>query len=191
MSQNGAIRSNFAVVAAGAWAIVPAAWGISTLLESDGGGDSFTVLGVLGWAALIAAGASMLLAVLRAEVTPGRTRLFQTGLVFHGLGLLTSAVMFWAVPVWAGLYSIAMVLYAIAAPQARSAALVIAGAMAAGVASLVVLTALEVGTPDPIYGDYPIAWTSAFSVAAIGGAIGNFLLWKQGVSSEPATPAMV
>jgi len=174
---------NLALMAAAAWIVVPIAWWLAALLESDESGTGITPFYVLGWAALIGAGVLMLLAMLRVGAAPGRTRLFQVGIITHSLGILTSVVFFWAVPLWAGLYSIAMVFYAVAAPEVKRATLVIAGAMAAGVASLVVLTALQVGTPDT-YGDYPIAWITSYVVAAFGGGVGSFLLAKDTATAQ-------
>ncbi len=184
MSQTRALQTNFAHLAAVAWIVVPIAWGLSTLLYEDGGGDGFTVLGVLGWAALVAAGVLTMLVMLKVEVIPSRARFRTPGIVALGLGILVTIPMFWAVPVWAGLFAVAMILFAISTRRERGATLVIAGAMIVGVASLFVLTALEVGTPDPTYGDYPIAWTTSFTVAAVGAAIGNILLAR---SQAPST----
>ena len=135
-------------------------------------------------AALIAAGVLTLLAILRIGPRENRGRMIQAGIVIHALGLLVSAVMFWLVPLWAALYSVAMVLFALGAAQVRKAALVIAGTMAAGVLSIVVLTALQVGTPDPTYGDYPVAWVTSYYIAAMGAALGTVVLSRQEVYSK-------
>jgi hypothetical protein len=182
MSENRVLQPNLAFAAAGAWLVVMLAWGLSNLFGSWDG-DGFSVLGVLGWAALIAAGVLMLLTMLKVDAMPHRTWLYRAGIVALGLGTLVSIPMFWAVPVWSSLYAIAMVLFSISTRRERIGSMVIAAGMAAGVLSLVVLTALEVGTPDPTYGDYPIAWATAFSVAAAGGAVGSFLL---GRAEEPS-----
>lgn len=173
-------RFEFATAAAVAWVIVPAAWGLSTLLEDDGGGDSLSFLGVLGWVALGSAGLLMLLAIRGFEPPPSRRRLFQIGSVIHALGVVAAFIVFWAVPLWAAIYAIAMALFALSMRSVRSAAIVTAVAMVAGIVSLTLLTALEVGTPDPQYGDYPIAWTTAYTVAAVGGALGSVMLRRVG-----------
>ncbi|NND01869.1 MAG: hypothetical protein HKN91_03705 [Acidimicrobiia bacterium] len=193
MSETSVSQSNFANLAAVAWTVVPSAWGLSTLLYDDGGGDGFTFLGVLGWAALVAAGVFTMLAMLKVNALPGREGFRKAGLIALGLGILVTVPMFWAVPVWAGLYAVAMILFAVATPRVRTATLVIAGAMVLGVASLFILTALKVGTPDPTYGDYPVAWTTAFTVAAAGAAIGNVLIarsrapWTRSVGGRAAS----
>jgi len=178
MSERPVLQTNLTGFAAVAWIVVPIAWGISTLLEDDGGGDTFSVLGVLGWAALVAAGVLTMLVMLKVDAIPTRVRFYRGGIVALGLGILVTIPMFWAVPVWAGLYAVAMILFAISTLRERGATLLIAAAMVAGIASLFVLTALKVGTPDPMYGDYPIAWFTSFSIAAVGGAIGNVLLGR-------------
>jgi hypothetical protein len=171
-------RFEFALAASISWVAVPVAWGIATLLAEDGAGDSLSVLGVTGWVALGTAGLLMLLAIRGFEPSPRRRRVFQAGIAVHALGVLAAVVVFWAVPFWAALYAVAMVLYAISMRGIRRAALVTALAMVTGIAALVVLTALEVGTPDPVYGDYPIAWTTAYTVASLGGAVGSILLYR-------------
>jgi len=191
MSVNRVSHTTLAYMAAIAWIVVPVAWGLSTLLENDGGGDAFTALSALGWAALIAAGVLTLLLMLRVDPIPSRSRAYQTGLVAFGLGILVTIPMFWAVPVWAGLYAVAMVLFALSTFRERAASLVIAGAMVVGVGSLYLLTALEVGTPDPTYGDYPIAWTTSFTVAAVGAAIGNLLMGRSERISTRSVEASV
>ncbi len=172
-------RFEFAAAAAVAWIMVPAAWGLAAVLD-DGWGDSLSLLGVIGWVALGAAGLFMLLEIRGFEPPPRRRRLFQIGTAVHVVGVLAAIVMFWAVPFWGAIYAIAMVLYAAAVRRIRLAATAIALGMVAGIASLVVLTALEVGTPDPQYGDYPIAWFTAHTVAAVGGAVGSILLRRVG-----------
>lgn len=189
MSESRVLHTNLTGFAAVAWLVVPAAWGLSTLLEDDGGGDTFSVLGVLGWAALVAAGVLTMLVMLKVDAIPSRTRFYQAGIVTLGLGILVTIPMFWAVPVWAGLYAIAMILFAISTRRERGATLLMAAAMVVGIASLFVLTALKVGTPDPMYGDYPIAWFTSFSVAAVGGAIGNILLGRSGAQSTRSIDA--
>lgn len=190
MSESKQARINLALVAATAWAVMPVAWLLAAMLDSDGGGDAFTPFYLVGWVALVVAGVAMLLAILRVEPVPERRRLHRVGIAVHSLGVLTTVVLFWAVFLWAALYAIAAALYAIAAPQIRRPALVIAGAMAVGVASMFVLTALEVGAQDE-YGDYPIAWVSAYVVAGVGGAIGNVLLGRSRASSDRGAPTMV
>jgi len=191
MSEKRRMQSGFARAAAAAWIVVPVAWGISTLLDDGGSGDTFSVLGALGWAALVVAGVLMMLAALELDATPTRTRIYQAGIVAHGLAILVTIPMFWAVPVWAGLYTVAMVAFAISIPSERPAMLVIAGAMVGGIACLYVLTALEVGTPDPTYGDYPIAWTASFTVAAVGAAIGSILMGRSGAPIKQAPEVLV
>lgn len=186
MSERPESHTNFAYPAAAAWIVVPIAWGLQSLLEDDGGWEGFSLLGVLGWAALIAAGVLTLLVMLKVDVIPSRSRLRNTGIVAMGLGILITIPMFWAVPVWASLYGVAMVLFAISTRGERGGTSVFAGAMIVAVASLFALTALEVGTPDPTYGDYPIAWATSFTVAAVGGALGNILFARSGrLATEP------
>lgn len=185
----GRSRFELAVPAAVAWITVPAAWGIATLLEDDGWGGSLSVLGVLGWVALGVAGLLMLLEIRSWEPAPRRKLVFQVGVAIHALGVLAASVVFWALPLWAALYAIAMVLYAISMRRIRTAAIVTAVAMLAGIASLAVLTALEVGTPDPEFGDYPVAWTTAFTVASLGGAVGSILLRRAGESANTPVPS--
>jgi len=170
-----------ALIAAAAWLLVPVAWSMAAVLDREGEG---TVFMLLGWAALVVAGVLTLVAIIRITPTENQGRIIQAGFIIHTLGLLASAVMFWFVPLWAALYSVAMVLYALGAPQVRRATLVIAGAMAAGVVSVVVLTALQVGAPDPTYGDYPVAWTTSYFIAAIGAALGTLVLSQHGVYSK-------
>ena len=177
-------RFEFATAAAVAWVTFPAAWGLSTLLGDDGGGDSLSFLGVLGWVALGSAGLLMLLAIRGFEPPPSRRGLFQIGSAIHALGVVAAFIVFWAVPLWAAIYAIAMALFALSMRSVRSAAIVTAGGMVAGIVSLTVLTALEVGTPDPQYGDYPIAWTTAYTVAALGGALGSIMLRRVGRPAE-------
>lgn len=178
----------YALIAAAAWVLVPVAWSIGAGLESDGSAGGGEVFFVLGWAALVGAGVLTLLAILRIAPKRNRGRMLRVGIVVHALGLLVSAVVFWFIPLWAALYSVAMVFYALGAPQVRRATLIIAGAMAAGVVSLVVLTALEVGRPDT-YGDYPVAWAASYFIAAIGGALGALLLSRHGAYSEISAAA--
>jgi hypothetical protein len=116
-----------------------------------------------------------MLVMLKVEVIPSRSRLRNAGIVALGLGILVTIPMFWAVPVWASLYGVAMILFAASTRGERGGASVFAGAMIVAIVSLFALTALEVGTPDPTYGDYPIAWATSFTVAAAGGAVANIL----------------
>lgn len=112
--------------------------------------------------------------VRRPGATPGGHRLFKIGCAVRVAAVVASAILFWAAPFWGALYAVAMVMYAVAKRQLRVAAVVTATGMVLGIVGLVVLTALEVGTPDPMYGDYPIAWSASYTAAALGGALGSF-----------------
>ncbi len=173
----------FPLIAAAAWLTVPIAWSIGADFEGN-------VLTLLGWVALVVAGVFSLLAMLGITSAHNRGPMVKTGIAVQALGMVATVVVFWAVPLWAGLYAIAMVLYAIRLPQVRRATLIVAGAMAAAVVAFFVLTALQVGTPDS-YGDYPVAWATSYFLATIGGAVGNFVLSRREVSPKSNIPAAV
>lgn len=177
--------SVFALIAAGAWVIVPVAWSIG----ADMNGPINNVLFMVGWTALIVAGVFTLVAILQVAPKEERGGWMRAGMLIHGLALVVSLLTAWFVLLWAALYSAAMALYARGLPQVRRAMIVISGAMGAAVASFVVLTVLEVGTPDS-YGDYPVAWATAYFVAAIGAAIGALVLSRQDVSSTSDVPVV-
>ncbi len=178
----------FAQIAAAAWLIGSVIWSID--VGFDRFGDDGNVMNLIGWVALVVAGVFTLLAILGVAPAHHRGPMVKTGIAFHALGLTATVVVFWAVPLWAALYSIAMVLYAIGLPQVRRATLIVAGAMVAAVAAFIVLTALQVGTPDS-YGDYPIAWATSFFLATIGGALGSLVLSRRETDSKSNIPAAV
>ncbi|MBT8250905.1 MAG: hypothetical protein KJN81_11630 [Acidimicrobiia bacterium] len=178
----------FAQIAAVAWVISSVIW--SVVAGFNRFGEDGNVMNLIGWVVLVAAGVFTLLAMLGVAPAHHRSPVVKAGIAVYALGLAATVVVFWAVPLWAALYSIAKVLFAIGLPQVRRATLIVAGAMAAGVAAFVVLTALRVGTPDS-YGDYPIAWAISYFLATMGAAFGSFVLSRRVTSSQDNIPAAV
>mgnify|MGYP001814714602 CR=1 FL=1 len=80
----------------------------------------------------------------------------------------------WAVLLWLALYALGMLL--VGAGSGNRVVSLIGVSFGVGTGAFVLLTILEVGRPDS-YGDYPIAWVSAFLIGTIGAGLG-MLLWS-------------
>ena len=92
-------QRKFGVAAAICWMTVPAAWGIATIVDRtqpwEGTPQRWFLL---GWAALMAAGA---LTTLVVASDPGdRPRLRTAGVITMILGVAISAGIGWAIPLW-------------------------------------------------------------------------------------------
>ncbi len=78
-------------------------------------------------------------------------------------------------------------LFATASRRIRGPALVIGVGMLAGLATQIGLTVAEVGRPD-VYGDYPVAWTTATIIATVAAAGGSLVLERRrdAIERDPA-----
>ena len=166
-------QRKFGVAATICWMTVPAAWGIATVVDRtqpwEGTPQRWFFL---GWAALMAAGALTTLVV--ASDRGDRPRLHTAGVITMILGVAISAGIGWAIPLWTTTFGVGLALLAISGRTQPSTWLMAGGFIAATVA-FIVISALELGTPD-VHGDYPAAWTTATIVAAAGAAVG--LGWR-------------
>ncbi len=173
--QRSAIDRTVARLGAGAWLIVPAAFGWATVLDRTRSWDgSPQMTWIVGWVALMLGGAMLLVTVLRAKPDSERRSLIRAGIVFLFLGLAMSALAGWAIVLWTTLYGVGLILFAWGA-RSQPVAWFMGATFLAATAALIILTLLKVGTPDS-YGDYPIAWTTAYVVGALGAAVG-MALW--------------
>jgi hypothetical protein len=181
-SQTG---STFSRISAVAWTVVPITWMTAAVLERgrDWEGLPSAVWGI-GWLALVVAGAATVMAVVRTRDRTDRRGLRRGGIAALGAGLAVSAIAPWAIPVWSALYGVAMLLVA-ASGRGGAAARLTGFAFLAAVGSLIVLTALRVGTPDS-FGNRPVAWTVATIIATVGAA-GGMVVWPSGAPSSVET----
>ena len=158
---------------AAAWVTVPIAWGVATLLDrTQPWEDTPQRWFLLGWTALMAAGAMTTLVV--GSSRGDRPRLRTAGVVTMILGVGVSAGIGWAVPIWTTVFGVGLALLAISA-RAEPSTWLMAGGFMAATATFFAIQALGLGTPD-VHGDYPAAWTTATILAAAGASLG--LLWR-------------
>jgi len=160
-----------------AWLIAPVAWGVATVLDRTRPweGTPRTVW-MLGWVALMAGSVAMLVRAVAAIAPYRRHGSARVGLGLMIVGVIAAVVIGWAVIAWTTLLGLGVLLAATGMNRAAPAQ-TIGWAMLAATVIQVGLTVLEVGTPDD-YGDYPIAWTTATWVAALG-AGGGMLMWSR------------
>lgn len=156
--------------AAALWAVVAVAWSVARVLERTRAWEgSPSSAFMVGYVALIGAGILTLIHVLAA--TGGSTRSTKTkaGIAVIGVGLAVSVAIGWALPIWAAVYGVGMLLVS-AGGRLPVVGWLMGGSFVGATAMLFVLTALKVGTPDS-YGDYPVAWTTATLVATLGASL--------------------
>jgi len=164
-------------LSAAAWLVVPVAWETSRLLERTRPWEgSPRVAYVIGAAAALTAGALMLGLVIVATAAAPRSKQMWVGIGLVGLGVVASLIAGWAIPLWATLFGVGMLLIA-AAGRVRTPGRIIGTALLASTAAFVLLSALKVGTADS-YGDYPAAWSIATWLGTLGAAVG-MLVWAR------------
>ncbi len=176
------------VVAAIGWLAVPVLWGAATIMDRtrrwEDGPLQLWLIGVL---ALVAAAAATLVMIVRSLSGSRRRGLVRAGHVVYALGLLITFVAAWAIQGWMIFFGVALVLFATASRRIRGPALVIGVGMLAGLATQIGLTVAEVGRPD-VYGDYPVAWTTATIIATVAAAGGSLVLERRrdAIERDPA-----
>lgn len=117
----------------------------------------------------------------------GRPRLRMAGAVVAVLAA-ASAMVAWAIPLWATLLAVSCVLAAAGAQRGtRSGLVVLAAAPVLGMTAMFVASAAELGREDS-YGDYPAAFGVGNTTIAAGSLIGLAVLGlrKRRPASEPA-----
>ena len=169
------------VVGAAAWLAVAIAWQASNVLERTRPWEGLPRTAYLvGAAALIVGSVALALTMFHTTEDNRRQATTRIGFIFLAVGLIVSVIAGWAIPIWAGLYGVAVMTLTRNRTRPRVGWL-IGGAFLAAPVAMFVLTALRVGQPDS-YGDYPIAWSAATWVACLGAAAGMALLAR----TEPA-----
>lgn len=165
-----------ALVSAVAWLIAPIAWYTSTVLERSRPWEGLPLAAyLLGTAAVLAAGATMLATVLMDDVrTRSATTWVGVGLLILALGL--SVIAAWALPAWAALYGVGM-LWLAASRRVGTFGWIVSVAFLASTAAFFTITTLKLGTPDT-YGDYPAASATALLLATVGASIGMFVRFR-------------
>ena len=166
---------------AAAWLVGPLALNASSMLEQtrDWEGLPLTVY-LIGSLAIVLGGVAILLAILKGGDREAFGVRSWVGVALVAVALVISGIATWAIPIWTGLYGVGLLVIA-SSGVFRSAGRFLGVSFLAALAMQITLTQLEVGTQDS-YGDYPLAWTVAFWVAGVGGAVGMGL-WAR---SEPA-----
>lgn len=171
-------------IGAAAWFVVPIAWSISVVLDRTREWEGLPQLfWMVGAAALVVAGVTQLVVVLRAA-RPVRGASTRAGIAFLGLGLAASMAVGWAVLLWLALYALGMLL--VGAGSGSRVGSLIGVSFGVSTGAFVLLTILEVGRPDS-YGDYPIAWVSSFLIGTVGAGLG-MLLWSQRAGEAADAP---
>jgi len=166
---HGGKWNTMVVATAVAWAIVPIVWGIAAALArtEPWEGTPVALYGV-GSVVLLGAGALTLIIFVKNRSRASTPVLAAIGLGVVGLGVAASVVS-WAIPLWATVYGVGMVLVAGSGVLRRVAA-IMGVAFLGSTAAFSALTVLEVGTADR-YGDYPIAGAVAIALATLGPAL--------------------
>ena len=188
-----------AIVSAVAWCCVALAWNGSYLAEQANGKWDGIPQGLFLAAtlAMMAATATQLVTWIGLDKRHGGLGVLGTaGLVATGLGVLASLVS-WFFPFWASILAVGTLL--LATPMLRRglaprpATALAALAWPVGLATFIVLRALEVGPVDQ-WGDHPLAINVGLSVGAVLSATSLGLLGRWLAREEPATvpiPAQV
>lgn len=175
--------SAIAAFGAAAWLLGPIALYISSALEQSRPWEGLPMVAYLVGSALFGlGGAALLLAVFTSPDERRFTRSSWIGVGAIGLALFASVFATWAIPIWAGLYGVGLLLAARSGPV-RSIGRWVGASFLVAVGVMIVLTELRVGTPDE-YGDYPIAWAAAYAIVGLGAASGLALWFK--TNREPA-----
>ncbi len=188
----GPRERTMAWISAAAWLVVPIAWEASRILERTREWEgSPRAAYLVGAAAALAAGALMFSLVIVATAAVPRSKQTWLGIGLVGLGLVASVIAGWAIPVWATLYGVGMLLIG-SSGRVGTPGRIIGSALLASTALFFVLTGLEVGAVDS-YGDYPAAWSAATWVGTVGAGLG-MLVWARtgtGVAApEPEQASM-
>lgn len=168
-----------------AWLVLAVAWQASSILDQgrdwEGLPQAAFLLGAVG---LLIGGLALIVVALNPTGPAPRPWLRAGGLVLLAVGLVVTVIAGWAVPIWTAALGLAMLALA-SSGALRSAGWIIGTALTAASASWFILSALEVGTADS-YGDYPIAWTAATWIAAVGSASG-LVWWSRSLQHDTGT----
>jgi len=176
------------LTAALAWLLVPVLWGIATVVDrTQVWEDSPQTLWMLGWFALMGAGVVTLLLVMRHTGGEPRRGLIRAGYVVYGLGVAITVVAGWAIQAWMLFFGVGLLLFAAASSSIRLPARAIGAGMLLALGVQIVLTLAKVGTPD-VYGDYPVAWTTATIIAAAVAAGGSLRLGRRAAVDRDLVP---
>ncbi len=180
--------SPLGMVTAIGWLAVPVLWGAATVIDrSRRWEDGPLALWLIGSLALVGAAVVTLLMLIRAMSGVQRRGLVRAGHVFYALGLVATVVAAWAVQLWMAFFGVGLLLFGMASRRVRWPAMAIGAGMLAGLATQIVLTLAQVGTPDR-YGDYPVAWTTATIIATGAAATGSLFLrgGREAIETAPA-----
>lgn len=176
------------LVGAGAWLVLAIAWQVSAVLDARRGWEGpASGMFFLGLAGLLLGGVALAGMSLHRMDPPAHPKAKVFGLVLLAVALVVSFIAGWAVPVWTLAYGLALLVLAWSSSVSTPAWIAGAALTAASVAWYA-LSALEVGTAD-VYGDYPVAWQTAWWIAAVGAAAG-LVWWARSLpTGEPASQA--
>lgn len=173
---------------AAAWLMLAVAWQVSAVFDARQGWEGpatwFFFVGLMG---LLLGGLALAAMALHPAGPPARPRTRIVGLALLGVALVVSFIAGWAVPVWALAYGAAMLV--LASSRTGSTPAWIAGiALVAAPIALLALSAMEVGSAD-VYGDYPVAWQTAWWIAGVGAALG-LASWARSLPADEQEPAV-
>lgn len=174
------------VLAALSWVTVAAMWGASAWAGRtrpwEETPQQFYMIGAI---ALLAAGLMTLIVVVEARSRAIRPTVASIGVGVVVLGVAASVVA-WAVPLWTTVYGIGMLLV-VAGGSLRRPATLMAAAFLSSTGAFILLTALQVGTPDR-YGDYPVAGAAAVILGTLGPAAAMAIHARRPITQgEPAS----
>lgn len=165
-----------------AWLALAVAWQVSAVLDAQRGWEGpASWMFLVGLTGLLLGGLALAAMALHSAEPSDRPKTKIAGLALLGFALLLSSIAGWAVPMWALAYGVAMLVLGWSRPE--STPIWIAGVALVGASiSWFGLSAMEVGTAD-VYGDYPVAWQTAWWIAAIGAALA-LMLWARAAAAE-------
>ena len=171
---------------AGAWLLLAVAWQASAALDARNGWEGpASGMFFVGLAGLLLGGLALAGMAFYRMDPPAHPKARIVGLALLAAALVVSFIAGWAVPLWTLAYGLALL--ALAWSQSGSAPAWIAGtALTAASVTWFAMSAMEVGTAD-VYGDYPVAWQTAWWIAGIGAAFG-LVSWARSVPT--GTPAL-
>ena len=172
---------------AAAWLLLAIAWQVSAVLDAQRGWEGpATGLFFAGFVGLLLGGLALAAMALHPAGPSARPRTQIVGYALLGFALVVSFIAGWAVPAWALAYGLAMLVLGWSRTASTREWIAGAAFVAAAIAWFA-LSAMEVGTAD-IYGDYPVAWQTAWWTAGIGGALG-LMSWARSMPADEREPA--
>ena len=160
-----------------------------TYLSGSGFDDWNSAVYLVFSAEILIAGVLGLLAMIGVSQRLGGLGVIgMVGFGIIALGVVAS-ILAWAAPFWMGLQGIGLLVVGIAALRTGLApkwsTLLTSTGFIVGVITFIVLTEMEVGTPDS-YGDYPVAWNISTGIGIVIVSLGLIGLGAWLRSEEPA-----